>query len=141
MFLLRNVKAFVLREVDAIEKETQARGQMEALCFLLCGIKVWQMKPNTSLLIKEIKENVEDRGKSYCFMSLHGNTVKGRKMLPLNPDVFPSNEGIFLVSQVPFSPFSFTLLGNKTISHAADVDGTHVSQGDLQSTISSSLKG
>lgn len=140
MFLCRNGKAFVLREVDASEKEKQGRGQIETRYSLLCCKKVWQMKSNTSCLIKEIKKNVEGRGKSCCFMSLHGNTVKVRKMLPLNPDVFSSNEGIFLVSQVPFPPFSLTLLGNKTISHAGDVDGTQVSQGDLQSTISSFLK-
>lgn len=64
-------------------------------------------------------------------MNLRGNTVKGRKMFPLNPNVFPSNEGILLVSWVPFTlSSSLTLLGNKTISHVGDVDGTQVSEED-----------
>ena len=37
------------------------------------------------------KENVEVRGKSDYFMSLGGSAMRGRKMVPFNPDVFPSN--------------------------------------------------
>lgn len=91
---------FVLIKAGASEKETQGRGQMEH--FTLCSVvkNIRQMKSNTSL-IKEIKKNVEGRSKSCCFMRLHGNTVKGRKILPLNPDVFPRKEGVLLVSGAP----------------------------------------
>lgn len=41
--------------------------------FTLCSVVKKQ-------IIKEIKKNVEGRGKGCCFMSLHENTVKGRKM-------------------------------------------------------------
>lgn len=67
------------------------------------------MKSNISSLIKEIKKNVEGRSKSCCFMSLHGNTVKERKMLPLNPDVFPRKEGVILVSGAPLVQLCLTI--------------------------------
>lgn len=52
---------------------------------------------DTSSPIKEIKKNVDGGGQSDYFMSLGGSAVKGRKMVPLNPDVFPSNEGVLFV--------------------------------------------
>lgn len=51
---------------------------------------------NTSFPIKEIKKNV-CVGASDYFMSLGGSAMRGRKMVLLNPDVFPSNEGILFV--------------------------------------------
>ena len=52
---------------------------------------------NTSSPIKELKKNVEGGGKSDYFMSLGGSAIRGRKMVPFNPDVFPSNKGILFV--------------------------------------------
>lgn len=100
---------FVLMKAGASEKKTQGSDQKEH--FTLCTVvkNIWQMKFNISSLIKEIKKNVEGRSKSCCFMSLHGNTVKERKMLPLNPDVFPRKEGVILVSGAPLVQLCLTI--------------------------------
>lgn len=53
--------------------------------------------------VKETKRNVGGRGSSDCFMDSGENAVRGREMVPLNMDVFPSNGGV-LFRQVPFPP-------------------------------------
>lgn len=48
------------------------------------------------------KEKCGRRGKSDYFMGLGGDAMRGRKMVPLNPDVFLSNSGILFAPWVPF---------------------------------------
>lgn len=43
------------------------------------------------------KEKCGRRDKIDYFMGLCGDAMRGRKMVPLNPDVFPSNNGILFV--------------------------------------------
>lgn len=57
-------------------------------------------------------------------MALGGNAVKGRKMVPHNSDMFPSNGSVlFCAFSTIFPPLSEILLGNKTIHYFEDVDG------------------
>lgn len=56
------------------------------------------------------------------FISLGGNAMRGGKMVPLIPDVFPSNEGIY-VCVCPECHFFPLGNGSETIYHCEHVDG------------------
>lgn len=75
----------LLSRCMAREKETKRTDWVDTLSFALQR-KVDQWMPGTSSPIRGAKVTI--------FMSLGGNAVRGRKMVPLNPDVFPSNKGI-----------------------------------------------
>lgn len=50
-----------------------------------------------------------------------GNAVRGREMVPLHMNVFPSNEGV-LFCQVPPPPPTEHLFGKETIHYFGDMD-------------------
>lgn len=127
-------------QVDAREREkkknTRKRARQRFFSSALQG-KIISLNARYFLFHHGNKEKSGKRGKMLLFISLGGNAMRGRKMVPFIPDVFPSNEGIYVCVCALSVVFSLQVMAMKPFITVNMWMVTEDSKWDLQNRTSS----